>query len=100
MRFTLIAGLFALILPSAALAGGTIDKACRATGRAGAGLCGCIQSVADQVLSRSDQRRAATFFADPDKAQEVRLSDSASAEAFWDRYAAFASTAEAVCTGG
>ena len=100
MRFTLLAGLVALIMPSAALAGGTIDKACRATGRADAGLCGCIQSVADQVLSGGDQRRAAKFFADPDKAQEVRASGSASAEAFWDRYAAFAGMAEAVCTGG
>ena len=77
---------------------GPIDSACMRGGRtADRALCGCIQQVADMVLSKSDQRRAADFFADPEKAQQVRLSDQAADEDFWGRYKGFAETAEAYC---
>ena len=60
------------VLSGAAMAG-PIERACMASDRGGnRALCGCIQQVADMVLSKSDQRRAAGFFADPDKAQQVR----------------------------
>ena len=80
---------------------GAIDNACVKAGRAGANraLCGCIQQVADMKLTRSDQRRAAQFFKDPHKAQEVRQSDRKSDEDFWLRYKEFAATAEAYCGG-
>ena len=74
---------------------GEIGQACMAGGRDAANprTCACIQGVANQTLSGSDQRRAARFFSDPDEAQEVR----ASGNSFWDRYEAFAAQAEAIC---
>ncbi len=78
---------------------GEIGRACMTGGRDAASprLCSCIQGVANQSLSVADQRRAARFFADPDRAQATRVSDSSGDEAFWQRYRAFASRAEAIC---
>jgi hypothetical protein len=53
--------------------------------------------VANQSLSAADQRRASRFFGDPDRAQDVRLSDTARDDAFWERWRAFAERAEAIC---
>ncbi|MBU3030681.1 hypothetical protein [Paracoccus marinaquae] len=90
----------AAVLMTAPLAmSGPIDSACVRSDRArgNSQLCGCIQQVANQTLSRSDQRRAADFFKDPHQAQVVRMSKSDSDNAFWSRYKRFASTAEAYC---
>lgn len=78
---------------------GVIERACLTSSRKNVSrpLCGCIQRVADQMLTRSDQRMAASFFKDPHKAQEIRQSDNTRHEAFWDRYTEFGSTAAAVC---
>lgn len=78
---------------------GDVAKACVASGRdaANRSLCSCVQQVANQSLSGADQRRAAGFFADPDVAQETRISDRASDTAFWARYRAFADRAAATC---
>jgi hypothetical protein len=80
-------------------AAGTIERACLKSDRKAASraLCGCIQTVADKTLTRSDQRRAAKFFGDPHMAQEVRQSDRASDEAFWQKYKNFGATAQAFC---
>ena len=86
-----------LVMGSAAVAG-QLDSACMRAGRtADRALCGCIQQVADMSLTSADQRRAAAFFQDPDKAQEVRMSDRASDEDFWNRYKSFAQNAESLC---
>lgn len=79
---------------------GPVERACRQSDRprASASLCSCIGRVADQTLSRNDQRTAATFFKDPDKAQEVKMSDRRSHEEFWQRYKRFGQTAEAYCS--
>ncbi|MGB3147138.1 MAG: hypothetical protein WBA91_05195 [Paracoccaceae bacterium] len=82
------------------LAGGPVEKACRSTGSGSAPLCSCIQKAADMTLNGSDQRRAAKFFTNPDKAQQARADDSASAEAFWQRYSNFAAFAEDTCALG
>lgn len=90
----------AAVMMTAPLAmAGPIDSACIRSDRArgNAPLCGCIQRVADQTLSRSDQRRAAAFFRDPHQAQEVRMSKTDADNAFWARYKQFAGTAEAYC---
>ena len=58
----------------------------------------CIQQVADQTLSRADQRRAAGFFRNAQAAQDVRMSKRAADNQFWDRYKIFAATAERYCT--
>ncbi|GGL50986.1 hypothetical protein GCM10011392_01410 [Wenxinia marina] len=81
-------------------ASGEIGQACMAGGRSAANprLCGCIQSVANQTLSRADQRRAARFFDDPDEAQETRTRDDSATEAFWRRYRDFANRAESACS--
>ncbi len=80
-------------------ASGPISASCLTSGRSAANpaLCSCIQGVADQMLSSSDQNRAADFFEDPDKAQVTRTSDNPLTENFWERYRRFADTAEAIC---
>lgn len=78
---------------------GVIGQACSQSTRPGVSprLCGCIQMVADQTLSRADQSRAGPFFADPDAAHAVRLSDTPRDDAFWARWTDFAEAAEGLC---
>jgi hypothetical protein len=85
--------------PGAAWAG-PIERACMASDRGGdRGLCGCIQQAADMTLSGGDQRRAAKFFKDPERAHDTWVSQSAADDAFWERYKNFGATAEAYCAG-
>lgn len=96
-RFALACAVLVLTTPLASA--GPIDSACAGSSR-GVGngaLCGCIQQVANMTLSNADQRRAASFFRDPHKAQEVRMSKSGADNAFWARYKRFAATAETYC---
>lgn len=76
-----------------------LERACLNSDRAAASraLCDCIQRVADQMLTRSDQRLAARFFKDPQRAQDVRQSDRADHEAFWKRYRDFGDSASKIC---
>ena len=78
----------------------TIERACLRSDRPQANrtVCGCIQDAANLTLSTKDQQRAAAFFKDPHKAQEIRQSDRRGDEAFWKRYRNFGQTAEAFCT--
>ncbi len=89
----------AVVLTAPLAVAGPIDSACMRSDRGASNrrTCGCIQQVADQTLSRADQRRAARFFRDADEAQKVRMSKSDSDNAFWARYKNFASAAEAYC---
>jgi hypothetical protein len=92
-----LAAAFPLAVPAAA---GPIERACMASDRGGdRSLCSCIQQAADMTLSGGDQRRAAKFFKDPDRAHATWVSQSASDDAFWDRYKEFGETAEAYCAG-
>ncbi|WP_322866669.1 hypothetical protein U5922_011035 [Aquicoccus sp. G2-2] len=91
--------------PSAApatirLASGPISKACLASDRKARSLtrCGCIQAVANDTLSHSSQRRAASFYSDPHLAQSIRQSDNSSNERFWQSYKDYAEAAAAVCS--
>jgi hypothetical protein len=102
MRKTIIAAaLSALALPlmTADLQARTIENACNRSDRAGAtrALCNCVQRAADAHLTRSDQRQAARFFSDPERAQQVRMSRDSRDRAFWERYRAFVATAEQTC---
>jgi hypothetical protein len=76
-----------------------IEQACARSERVGGDtrLCTCIQRIADQLLTPRDQRLAASFFREPHRAQEVRMSDRAQDERFWDRYRQFGSLAEQSC---
>lgn len=89
----------AIVLTTPLAMAGPIDSACVRTDRGARqpALCSCAQQVANQTLSRSDQRRAAAFFRDPHKAQEVRMSKRDSDNAFWARYKTFTRTAESYC---
>ncbi len=90
----------ASLAPVAAYAG-PVENACNASERRQANreLCRCIDSAARQTLTRSEQRRAARFFTNPDEAQEVRMSPSRGDNEFWARYRAFGAAAEQLCTG-
>ncbi len=86
-------------LRNAPVAFGPISQACMASDRAARSraLCGCIQLVADQTLSGSEQRRAAGFYSDPQQAQEIRQSDRSSDVRFWETYADYAERANTTC---
>jgi hypothetical protein len=100
-RILIAAALAALVLPvaPAPVQAGPIETACTRSDRANGNrnLCRCIQSVADQTLTRADQRQAARFFRDPQRAQDIRTSKSARDNEFWSRYRAFGSAAEQRC---
>lgn len=104
MKHSLFAAVFlalvAPLIPTAASAS-AVETACLRSDRPQAtrALCRCIGSVANQMLTRSEQRRAAAFFRDPQLAQDVRMSKSQRDNAFWARYRAFGDQAEAACTG-
>lgn len=79
---------------------GLIEQACLNSDRAeGTGaLCTCIQEAADRTLNERDQRLAATFFEEPDRAQTIRQSSRRSHEIFWERYVSFGEIAEVYCS--
>jgi hypothetical protein len=93
-----IASLMASFMASAALAG-PIERACNKSDRdaANRSVCDCIQQAADSTLSNRDQRRAAGFFKNPEKAHRVWMSKTKGDDAFWDRYKAFGAQAETLC---
>lgn len=95
-----IAGLLTLAACGGGRVTGDISKACMAAGRSTANptLCSCVQQAANLSLSASDQKRAAAFFDDPQKAQDTRQSDNPGTEAFWRRYRDFAERAELMCS--
>jgi hypothetical protein len=99
MKTFLYALALTTITASSAPAGEMIRKACLKAGRDGATaeLCTCIQSVADLSLKRKDQRKAASFFKDPHKAQVVRQSENPRNASFWQRYKAFGLAAKETC---
>lgn len=81
------------------MASGPINNACLGSNRTARSrqLCGCIQAVANQSLTSSQQVRAAAFYNDPHQAQVVRQSDRASDERFWEAYRAYGDRAERIC---
>lgn len=75
-----------------------VERACRQSDRtASRRLCNCIGRVADNQLSRREQRTVAKWFSNPDEAQSVRQSSNRSDEVLWKRYKAFGETARKVC---
>lgn len=96
-----VLGVATLSLWPGLAAAGPIESACLRSDRPGAtrSMCGCIQEAADLTLTGAEQRRAASFFKDPEKANKVWLSKSDRDDAFWERYKNFGATAEAYCGG-
>lgn len=89
------------VVTTTSASSGAIASACVRSDREAASwrMCNCLQHVANQSLSRADQRLAARFFRDPHMAQEIRQSNARSHEIFWKRYKAFGDTAEVMCKG-
>lgn len=87
-------------LAPAPVSAGVIERACIASDRKASNrsLCGCIQQAADMTLKNREQRKAAKFFEDPHKAQELRQADGRGNEAFWKRYKNFGQTAAQHCS--
>ena len=98
MRTPLFAVGLLLAGATSALAG-PIETACNASARSKGdrAMCSCIQAAADRTLDRAEQRRAARFFAEPDQAQQVRMSKSPGDNEFWAKYRSFGDMAEAFC---
>jgi hypothetical protein len=100
MRAFLIPAVATLMVlaPVPALAG-PIETACNRSDRSAAtrSLCRCIDNVAQQTLTRNEQRRAARFFSNPDEAQSVRMSRTRADNEFWARYRSFGAAAERYC---
>lgn len=96
---TLVASVVVLGLAVSPAAAGSIKNACMSSKRSAASkqLCSCIQTVANKKLTWSDRKLAASFFKDPERAQEIRRSNRAKDEAFWDRYRAFGRQAVKTC---
>jgi hypothetical protein len=84
---------------STAGATGPISRACLAADRSAAStsLCGCVQRVANAELSSSDRSRVARFFADPEFAHSIRISDTTANDDFWRRYQTFVASARNQC---
>lgn len=99
MRSTLLLMTFLILASCGPRVSGEIARACVDSDRrqASAQRCACVQSVAARELSRSDQARLISFFEDPELANDIKINDSRSADAFWDRYRAFTSKARAQC---
>lgn len=78
---------------------GRLERACMSSNRRARSqeLCGCIQAVANDTLTRAQQRRAVGFYSDPHEAQVVRQSSNANDRSFWTDYRAFGAEAERVC---
>ncbi|TQM94789.1 hypothetical protein [Roseinatronobacter monicus] len=104
MKQTLLAAMLVILaapLVPAPASAGPLETACLRSDRAQAtrAMCRCIDSVAQSTLTRAEQRRAATFFRNPQLAQDVRMSKSDRDNAFWTRYRAFGDAAERSCAG-
>jgi len=99
-RILISAALATAMLTPVAAAAGPIETACNRSDRSQStrSLCRCIDAVARDTLTRSEQRRAAGFFTDPDEAQRVRMSSSRRDNAFWESYRAFGAAAERICS--
>ena len=96
IRFAAVAVLAGVV--ASPLFANQIERACLKSDRGGSrAICGCIQDAANLTLTSKDQRLAASFFADPDRAQEIRQSKRSSHEVFWKRYKNFGQTAELFC---
>ena len=78
---------------------GPILAACIQAGRerASRDRCSCVQSVANERLTPGDQHLGASFFSDPHRAQQIRMSDNAMHERFWERWKEFGEEAGKTC---
>ncbi len=91
---------FTLVITAFPVGANPIQRACLQSDRdaANRALCNCIGRAADMTLSRNEMRQGARFFSDPQRAQDVRMSDRPSDERLWTNWRNFGETAEAMCS--
>jgi hypothetical protein len=79
---------------------GDISRACLSADRSAAtpALCSCVQQVANNQLSSRDRSRVADFFINPEVANDTKISDTNTDDAFWARYRAFVTSADNQCS--
>jgi len=101
MKTLIFAGTLASIFATTAAAK-VIETACNRSDRqdSNRAVCGCIQDAANLTLDKSDQKLAATFFRNPERAQVIRQSETSRNERFWERYEQFGVTAQEFCSTG
>jgi len=77
-----------------------IERACLQSERTAANrsLCSCIGQAARRTLTGSQMREGARFFTDPQRAQDVRTSNSRRHTDMWNAWRNFGDTAEAMCS--
>lgn len=99
MRIIVLVTVIASLAACGPRVNGAVAKACVDSDRRAANpaLCSCIGQVASQQLSRADQNRLVSFFDDPERANDIKIDDSPSADAFWERYRSFTRAAERSC---
>lgn len=92
-------GTQAFVADAPRFSSGPIGAACLANGRASStpGRCGCVQAAADLTLNASQQKRSVAYFNDPEELEELKRSQDARDERFWDLWMNFSDTAEAIC---
>lgn len=98
-RLVLLGALVFLAACGGGRVSGDVGEACIAADRNAAStqLCSCVQQAASLTLNASDQRRAATFFEDPQLAQDARQSRNSSSSRFWKRYKDFSAKSKQMC---
>ncbi len=99
MKHLLAVTAIAVTISASMAEAGPIRRACLASDRAAAtrALCSCIERTAKPIFSRSEMRRIAKFFKDPQLTQILRQSSRRADELFWERYKAWAEAAEQRC---
>ncbi|EBA05460.1 hypothetical protein RB2150_15261 [Rhodobacteraceae bacterium HTCC2150] len=97
MKIMQIALLATLVLTPQLSSAKAIKKDCLKAGRGTLSQCSCIQSVANRTLSNSQQRKGATFFKDPQKAQDTRQSSRSADNKMWDAWKKFGNVAAEQC---
>jgi len=98
MKIFQLALITALVLSPQMTAANAIRNACLKADRGSRSQCSCIQSIADRTLNNSQQRKGATFFANPQRAQDTRQSDRRADTEMWEAWKNFGQTAAAICS--
>ncbi len=98
MKIMQIALIATLVLTPQLSSAKAIKKACLKADRGTRAQCSCIQSVANRTLNNSQQRKGATFFKDPQKAQDTRQSSRSADNKMWDAWKKFGNVAAEQCS--
>ncbi len=100
MKKIILGAAFAGTMAAGAAEAGPVARACMAADRSAANrsLCTCIEKVARPMFSRSEMKRIASLFKNPDLSQKLRASTRAADERFWEKYQIWSQRAGAQCS--